>query len=138
MDRLHHVGADVEQLPVEAGLAVEHLGEVVAARECGARPLDHDCADARVRAELLERADQLAHELEAERIALLRPVQRHDGGRAVAANEQVVELRHGAFDHPSLLPFVSQSEICGAAFTIATPAIASAIPSRTIPSGVFP
>ena len=53
----------------KADVAVDHLAEVVARRERGARGLDDDRADARLVARAPQRGDQLLHELEAQRVA---------------------------------------------------------------------
>ena len=92
VDGLHELAAGVEQPLVEAHVAPDHLGEVVARRERRPRALDDDRAHARIGAGGAQHADQLLHELEAQRIALLGPVERDPRRDSFLTDEQLAQV----------------------------------------------
>ncbi len=93
VNALHHLGASVEQLLVEADVPAHHLPEVVAGGEGRARPLDDH--DLRLRAYCLERADDLLHQRQTESVALLRPVEHEPGDRPILLQDHVLQLHEG-------------------------------------------
>ena len=100
------MGADVEELLEEGQVAAGHLGEVVPAGEAVPGALDHDRPDLGVARELLERLDDLVHEGERQRVALLGPVEHDPPGGRSAMHEHVLEVGQGSDGvHESLLPF---------------------------------
>src|SRR5205085_11262369 len=72
---------------VDRGRA-RHLADVRAGGERALRAADDDAADGVVAIELLERGDELVHELARERVQLLRPVQEADPDLLVPLDEE--------------------------------------------------
>ena len=89
--RLHQHGADLEQPVVELRLAADHLGEVVSGRERRAGAFEHDRADLGPLAERAQGFDQLLHQLERERVSLVRAVERDPYRLALLADLEVPE-----------------------------------------------
>jgi hypothetical protein len=87
VDRLHQLGADVEQALEERDVAADHLAQVVTGRERGSGGLQDDRARLGFAAHALQRGDQLLHQLEAQRVAPLGAVEGHAHGRPVLADE---------------------------------------------------
>jgi len=99
VDRFQQSGANVEESFVEDDVPADHLPEVVTGGEDGARPCDDDRTDFRVRTKGSEGSDQLLHQLERERVALLRPVQRHARRGPLDREEKGADLGRGAHRH---------------------------------------
>jgi hypothetical protein len=103
MDRLHQLGADVEQALEEGDVAADHLAQVVAGRERRTGGLQDDDPHARIGAHAPQRVNQVSHELEAQGVALVGSVE-GDAHRGLVLVDQhggsSGERAHGADDTP--------------------------------------
>src|SRR5205823_2891738 len=93
----------------EAHVAPDHLAEVVARAERRPGALEHDRADARIGADGAHDADQLLHQREAQRVALVGAVERDRRRGSVVADEDVARVgRGGAHARDDTPPPASQ------------------------------
>ncbi len=87
VDRLHQHGAGREQLVVERRIAPDHLAQVVAGGEGRPGAGEDDRADVSIGAEVAELHREVLHQIEAERVAPVWPVER-DGRRCAMATDE--------------------------------------------------
>jgi hypothetical protein len=103
VDRLHQLGAHVEEALEEGDVASDHLAQVVAGRERWTGGLQDDDPYARIGAHAPQRVNQLLHELEAEGVALIGSVEGDAHRRLVLVDQDggsSGERAHGADDTP--------------------------------------
>ncbi len=92
LDRIHHLGADLEQAPGVGQRRTPHVAEVVPGREH--RPVGgQDDAERVAVAHLAQSSRQLDHHVQRQRVPLLRPVERDRRDRLVLLHEQVLDTR---------------------------------------------